>query len=324
MLGLLVDIAVGGTASAASFSCTRIASPRDDLICRNPILSRLDERLGHDYRERLALLSPDGAKLLQDSERRWLRFTAVICPTNAPTPSSPQRSAETCLERQYVDRLKQVGKAGTRLGPFVFNRVDLYAAESASDDGTGWAPGFYVHHVAYPQIDDPRTIGLQAWNKRIARHLAVDNASDEEDDDADYEVGYASERLISVRWVESQYGHGRSHGLFETRTDNLVLRPTLHALAAQDVFGPGNDWVDTLKDLFWNKMRRSGGRQPEESARNAIEEDFVRPDEWLFSPDGITVAFTAYEGGCYICTPDPVTLTWAELKPLLRHDAVVP
>jgi hypothetical protein len=47
-------------------------------------------------------------------------------------------------------------------------------------------------------------------------------------------------------------------------------------------------------------------------------------DRWFFTNDGIEIRFNAYEGGCYVCTPPPTTIQWADLKPLLDSRAIVP
>jgi hypothetical protein len=48
----------------------------------------------------------------------------------------------------------------------------------------------------------------------------------------------------------------------------------------------------------------------------------VTADRWLFTDKGITIAFNSYEGGCYACTPQPVTVSWESLKPLVSADFV--
>ena len=159
-------------AAVASFDCSHATTAREKTICGNPALSALDGQLGHLYRERRALLSSQGAQLLQESERSWIRFVGIVCASDGPE-NKPWLSRKFCLTRQYNDRVKQLQNAGEKLGPYVFNRIDLYAAQPSGDE-TGSATGFYIQHTAYPQIDNADSPELQAWNRANVRGLQKD------------------------------------------------------------------------------------------------------------------------------------------------------
>jgi len=314
--------------TAASFDCMHAASSQEKLICGDPALSALDGQLGNIYRERRARLSPQGVQLLEGSERNWLRFIATVCSPNNSS-DDPRRDARDCLQQQYGDRIQQLQTVGQRIGPFVFNNVDLFAAEPAEGDD-GAISGFYIQHVAYPQIDNANSRELIAWNRQNVRNLSTkgDCGSSSGDYSTDYEIGYANTRLISVSWRRSTYCHGTPHGFWGVKTENAVLLPHLRPLSERDVFGTAGSWVTTLQDRFWATLLQTGWspleNQSTDEIKHGLEEDFIQPDKWLFTREGLQVSFSAYEGGCYACTPRPITVPWSTLKPLLSPTAIVP
>jgi len=310
-------------AVVASFDCAHSASAREKAICGDRALSALDGKLGRLYRERAALLSPQGSKLLQESERSWLRFVGTVCSSDGPE-NKPWLSMRSCLTRQYNNRIRQIQQVG-QIGPFFFNRVDLYAAEPAQDD-YGSASGFYIQHAGYPQIDNANSPELRAWNQDNARRPEKDGDCGPGDYDTDYEVGYANARFISVEWKDSTYCHGTPHGFGGVKSNNTVLSPQLRALEPQDIFGSGENWASPLKEYFWAVLTQTGWHPPDNQPdiKRQVEGDFVQPDRWLFTKDGLQVAFDSYEGGCNACTPQPVTVPWSTLKPLLSGSSVVP
>ena len=90
---------------AASFDCARAKSASERLICGDARLSDLDGKLGSLYRERLALLSPQGANLLRQSQRSWLAFSNRTCLAVKPRGTWDEDST-SCLRRRYEERMK--------------------------------------------------------------------------------------------------------------------------------------------------------------------------------------------------------------------------
>lgn len=312
-------------ASAASFDCTRTKLPREQLICSDSELSKLDEQLGRAYEERRALLSPRGAELLHRSEVSWLRFVATACPLAVFTNTDDTDRAKGCLVGKYRERLNQLSKVGQRVGPWRFNRLDFYAALPAPDS-TGNTAGFYVEHIAYPQIDNADSPQVNVWNKTVEKSLSQGNdGEDESDTDTDYEIGEANEHIISVQWTASEYDHGAAHGGFTVDTQNMILFPNVRPLTAADLFGTDKHWAQTVQDVFWHALLANGWSPPDnqaDSIKDQIVGEVIRPDKWLITKDGLQVSFSAYEGGCYACNPGPVTASWADLKPVLSSTAI--
>ncbi|QSB03225.1 DUF1311 domain-containing protein [Methylomonas sp. EFPC1] len=316
---------------AASFDCSQANNPREHFICSRPELSELDSQLGRVYGEKKSLLSPQGAQLLQQAERGWLRYVAQICPLNGSTQQhSSLWSPEACLAKQYRERMNQLAKVGQSFGPYRFNRIDLYEAQQVSNpaDRTGATEGFFTQHTAYPQIDNAESAEALEWNKQHVTSLpkAGDCESDG-DYDTDYEIGYANKQVISTLLIWSEYCHGTPHGLFSSASQNLIISPAQRGLKAEDVFITDDQWQAKLQSLFWQALTDQGWITPEDprqEVESEIKNIVILPERWIFTDQGLRVNFNAYEGGCYACTPDPVTVGWSKLKPLLRQGSVLP
>ena len=63
----------------------------------------------------------------------------------------------SCCETEYAHRFQQPAQAGVRIGPFVFNRLDLQAASLVKVEETGQRLGFATDHVGYASSRRPRT-----------------------------------------------------------------------------------------------------------------------------------------------------------------------
>lgn len=99
-----VVLFVPAAASAASFDCVQAKAPVEHLICNDPVLNRLDERLAEVY-------APQKATA-RDSQRAWLRQRLEACaiPARGEAPTPPQVwAAAPCLVAQYRQRLDVLG-----------------------------------------------------------------------------------------------------------------------------------------------------------------------------------------------------------------------
>ena len=81
-------------ATAASFDCSKAASPTEQAICRQPELSALDEQVAAAYRQH------NQQGLLQDNQRQWLAGPRAECKADV-----------ACLQSRYQERLAQLQHA---------------------------------------------------------------------------------------------------------------------------------------------------------------------------------------------------------------------
>ncbi|MDT4288167.1 hypothetical protein RO575_01225 [Methylomonas sp. MO1] len=231
---------------------------------------------------------------------------------------------------QYKKRLNELAKVGQAFGPYRFNRIDLYEAQQVTDstDTTGNTEGFFTKHAAYPQIDNVESAEALAWNKQQVTVLPKGGDCESDGDyDADYEIGYANKQIISKLQTWSQYCHGTPHGLFSSESQNLIVSPEQRTLKAEDIFIADGQWQNKLQILFGEALTAQGWMPLENQLQKVdseIKNIVIRPERWLFTDQGIKIQFDAYEGGCYACTPQPVLVSWSNLKSILRPNSIMP
>ena len=163
----IAALAAPGYAIAASFDCAKAASATERAICGSPRLSALDERMARTYERALHALSPEGASRLKASQRSWLRLVTGAC----GRPAGATATADThWLEQEFERRAGELDQAGIRLGPYLLNRVDHYDCTRGDPlDAADASGGIATTHLAWPQIDAPRTPATLAWNAARAR-----------------------------------------------------------------------------------------------------------------------------------------------------------
>ncbi|WP_018268587.1 RsiV family protein [Methylosinus sp. LW4] len=192
-------------------------------------------------------------------------------------------------------------------------------------------PGFYIRHIAYPQIDNLETSLAVSWNKRVKEtiELREDDLCNDggADCNIDYRIDYASDELISTAWLYDRYEHGAAHGTFWSNVDNILFRAELRELRTSDLFGPDERWFTEFQRLVWNELRKQRWSPPDDAngeAKADLLAASLQPTKWALSANGIRIDFNAYEGGCYACTPrEPVELSWAELEQLRSPDSIL-
>ncbi len=316
--------AIGRVAQAASFDCAKAAFVRERLICGAPHLSQMDQELGSLYTTRLALLSRTGAATLQSAQRAWLAYTGEICGLlpNASSAAYHDETPTSCLSKAYESRLSDIRAIG-RFGPYVFTRVDTYDVqpgfnEMDSEEG----PAFDVHHVGYPQIDAAANPVLVAWNRKAAT-AGVENGDIElqgkryDETDGDFEIGLVTKHLISLLWTTRWQTHGAAHGGYGSFVWNSVLSSPLHDVTPAELFGAGVGWKKRLEEMALTAIKGHGwkGDENEDTYVRMIIDD---PSRWFLRPKGLEVTFGAYDGGCYMCTPNDGLVPWDKLTPLLQ------
>ena len=207
-------------------------------VCGAPELSQLDRQLGRLYRQRSSLLSPAGVRLLETSQLSWIHFVETVCSADLRWPWRGE-TLESCLARAYYDRLEQVKGVSQKVGPFLFNRVDLYFAKRSHFADDPNTDRFNVDHFAYPQIDMPVTADILTWNKNIVPQLPEssdhqDHDADHTDEDSDrnYEITYATSRWLSISWNGHSYFHGAMHGDGWAEPSSFVVSQHLRPLAS--------------------------------------------------------------------------------------------
>ena len=335
---------------AASFDCSKATQPLDQHICHNDELSHMDEDLAARYGKAKAALSPDGRKLLQESQRDWLAFAHRICKTrlDAKIAKAAQQTADDCLKTEYQERQDDLGSAVTVVNGFTFQRVDLYALAPDKIDPdipSGTRAGFSYRRISFPRIDQaPAGSDPAAWNRLVAiaaQKLAASGDGDDgvaaakaaaaaagnivkpnidkteaADIDVAYDVGLVTPRMISVNLTYGVYGHGAAHPSGITETHSILLDAG-RALTAKDLFKDGADWQGFLVKRSHDAWLKIMEDAPDQVDDKAIADVVTDPQLWQLSDKGFTVFFPFYSVGPYVVGEQQVDITWDALKPYL-------
>ena len=59
------------------------------------------------------------------------------------------------------------------------------------------------------------------------------------------------------------------------------------------------------------------------AAKN-VHDVVTNSENWQLDEKGLTIIFQTYAVACRVCTPAPLALRWADLKPYLNPDFQVP
>ena len=104
----LLSIGPARNAHAASFDCTKAAETIELLICGDPRLSALDERLEGAFRAARDRLPPVGQSRLIGDERRWLqtRDTSCIAGRVIDASRAASEGARQCLSLLTDQRIR--------------------------------------------------------------------------------------------------------------------------------------------------------------------------------------------------------------------------
>ncbi len=202
-LGALLAAVAATSAHAASFDCQAARSATEQAICASPKLSALDELMAQTYERAMHALSAEGAAQLKESQRSWLRFTRLSHARSARKENGT-RGGASCPPSAWNTNTASAWTSSTRQrcasGPGCSTAsTDTRPKLAPNDDELGEHPGVVTQHVAYPQIDAPRTPATIAWNKaRVQSDLATPPTAE-----ADAEAASATRTAttVSAAWA---------------------------------------------------------------------------------------------------------------------------
>lgn len=83
-------------AHAASFDCAKAATKVEHIICDNPKLSVLDDKLGKTYQDVMGKANDEQKQRLTTEQKHWLKYTRNVC------------AKEPCFKHAYWSRLAEL------------------------------------------------------------------------------------------------------------------------------------------------------------------------------------------------------------------------
>jgi hypothetical protein len=205
-------------------------------------------------------------------------------------------------------------------------------------------PGFGTLTASWPEamIASPE---WNAWNeamKAAAMRMSVSETDSESarpvkwtaqpgvDSDATVSIGVVERQWITATVTALWDGHGAhpNHGSIEFSW----LLEQKRELKAEDVFRPDSGWEQALQsrtDAYLHKQLDRDGQNYENFAEpgempKTLNQIVTNPENWRLDAKGLSIVFQPYAVACYACTPPPLAIPWAELKPLMKAEFAVP
>jgi uncharacterized protein len=326
-------------AHAASFDCTKANTAQEKAICGTPALSTADDQMAAAYKAWLAAALPGWAAGIRQNQLVWLRTRDADCP--AGDASNPVAS---CLSGVYKARIEELqGMVRHFAGiTFVSLSITLTARDtpdSAPPAGVSeFTPGFGTLVATWPQVSSTAP-QWTAWNSAIAPAVIQAANADGESSAHDWiglvQPGVDRELTVTVerantQWVSTSIvdffdGHG-AHPT-ENSAQFYWMLSEQRALKPEDVFLPNSGWdtwMEKRLDSYLQKVLDSNGNDQRQYKPGDLPGIVTNPGDWKLEPAGFSIFFQPYQVACYACTPDPMTISWTDLKPYLQPSFVLP
>jgi uncharacterized protein len=340
---LLLSVSVAG--HAASFDCAKARTPQEKAICASPELSQADDEMASAYKAALAQAPAGFQDRVRDGQRAWIRRIQLTC-----LPGDPKHPIEGCLRDAYKQRTPALEEMIFTAGgvKFIWSTVSFTVHDSpettAIDAQRGVIP-VAAFDASWPQALSG-SAEWQAWNAAIedaARGLASQGNDGPDrkwkpewakdmDTDVQTTMGLVTPQLVTAAISNEWYGHGAAHPNTDSMQVNWMLEQK-RALKPEDVFGANSEWKQALyqrADAYLHKAldRGIGHDYKSDWAAGYAEKELHKivedPSNWEIDAKGITIVFQQYAIACRACTPEPFTMTWDSLKPLLNPGFEVP
>ncbi|HEY3706353.1 MAG TPA: lysozyme inhibitor LprI family protein [Terracidiphilus sp.] len=332
-------------AHATSFDCAKATTPQEKAICASPELSKADDHLAAAYKTTLAGAPAAFRDQIHQAQRAWLRRIRLNC-----LPGNPNTAIESCLAAAMDARTKALEHTLFSEGgvQFVMLSVSFTVPDSPPLDNQDKQRG--VSAVSTFDASWPRALSpapeWQAWNAAIedaARKAASQGKGEPDrkwkpewaggmDTDLQTALRLVTPRLVSATITNEWYSHGAAHPNTDRSQFHWML-PQRRPLHAEDVFHTGSGWPQILYDRTDKYLHSvldqdAGGDYQSLSGPGMIAATLHKivqePQNWTIDARGITIVFQQYAVACYACTPEPFTMSWDSLKPLLNPEFDIP
>jgi uncharacterized protein YecT (DUF1311 family) len=329
---------------AASFDCSKAKTAQEKAICASPQLSAADDQMAAAYKEWLAAAQPAWADGIRQNQLAWLRQRDANCPADdADNPIAK------CLNDMYLLRTDELLHMVQQFSgmTFVSESITLTAPDPPSSlppDVTEITPGFGTLQASWPQASSTAP-QWTAWNAALVpAMIQVANADQETsahewkdivqpavDRGLNATVNRLNSQWVSVTIVDSYDGHG-AHPVENSTEFNWMLGPG-RPLKPEDIFQPNSGWEKWMEQRLDGYLHQAldatsnGNYQtwfPQGNAAQVLQTIVTNPGDWKLEPDGLTLFFQPYQVACYACTPDPLTITWSDLRGYLQPGFVLP
>ena len=331
-------------ACAASFDCTKARSAQERAICGSPDLSRADEQMALNYKAWLGAAPKEWAEEIRENQLVWLRERDIECPADEEAAD-----LATCLAGVYVARTGTLRRMVQQVGgmQFVSEAVTLTTADEPANSelrSMEARPGFGTLTVTWAQASSSAA-EWAAWTRAVTPAAIRAANEDEATKTTDWQgvVLPTVDRSLAVtvdrvngQWVSATImdfydGHG-AHPVEYTWQFYWLLGEQ-RELGTGDVFKPGSGWEAWMEQRLDGHLHRALDGTSSENyqswfddagAQRTLEAIVTNPHDWELEPKGLALFFQPYQVACYACTPEPLRIPWADLKPYLQPGFALP
>lgn len=319
------DGSAGGTASG----CPGAEGPLAEFACQNAEMSEAAGDLLASAREARQRLSADGARIALENERRWIAAQRVLCKADAGGALNAE--AVQCLKAAIAERAAKAKAEVQTLGGLTFQTVELVdalpvnQAEAAEIGLSEVAPEAVLQAARFPRIDNPkRSAVIEKVNAALAQRLTGVSGPLPSEEQIDYQLAFAGEKLVSVRFDSYEFALGAAHPNSSARGVTLRM-DTGEPIAPADVFKPSSGWETYLTRRAVRELTAAfeemGAVAPESAD---VRDTATKTHNWVIDEAGITLLFPPYSVGPYALGGHEVKIPWADLKPYIAPDAPAP
>jgi len=320
LLALVLALLMVPVAQAASFDCTKAASPFEKAICSDPDLSAQDDTLAVAYKTAVGGLSKEGSDVMLKGQRDWLAFVGKVCADDMlPGVDSLESERVACLSSQYITRIRSL-KGSRMLGGLRFFLSDTFWSAPDPDGET-------YYKIATATTSSPRLDGngkdAKPFNAMIESEVAKavkafaaegggEDVSTSSDSDLSLTVSNVNDARIDVEVSTYWFGHGAAHGNY---TINYLhfLREQGRNMTADDLFA-GKDWNQHLADLALKRLKDDRDELLWDIEADWLKEAVADPARWKFSNDGLIIQFQPYEVASYADGAVTAEIPWSQLQ----------
>ena len=261
-----------------------------------------------------------------------LRSLPLIC-----LPDNPREQMEGCLSDTYRERTSLLEHSTESIGGVLFvQRAAIHISPSrkggapkATDDDP-----FPVACAGIGKANWLQSLGTTpewlAWNQAMAK---LANDMEEDTLAGGCEEVWIAVKTVTPYFVSATMGNmvysGGAHPNHSSISLNWLLKDD-RELKLEICSRPGSGWEAWMQkdiDLYLHQKLDDENGSYETKFRamaKTLQSIVADPRHWSVGRDGLSVFFNPYEVACYACTPDPLTIPWAELKPYLNPAFEIP
>lgn len=228
-----------------------------------------------------------------------------------------------------VDAEPTDSPAVEEMGGFTFQRMQFSgAAPTASPQNRGTDAAEetttgVIRDIQFPRITNPTTPATERFNA-LVEHRPRFRREDLTNEVVDYEIVYAGEELISVRFALGADTTGAAHPNGVACGVTVLMRAG-ELLQAGDVFTVASGWQDFVSKRAFEDIEaqlRDVGFTPIEAD---VRETAIDTRQWLITEDALILLFPAYSFGApYIAGSVEAAIPWSELAAYLNENAPAP